>query len=181
MQKSILLKSIVMKKILVVFIMLFGVQLVWSQSSEANGNVLFERVVKAVEEGKFVFEAERVKGETGAFHDVNPQRNFISVNDNEGIMQFYTVWKSEHRKLDTKKGEVSDIKIKKDKRGNLVVNLQIKGKVPVVRLEISIEKDSNRGEVRVKSTHAYPSLTLVGKLLPLSESKIAVGLDSEGW
>ena len=171
-----------MKKIVLLFIMLLGVQFVWSQSSsETNGNVLFERVIKAVEEGKFVFEAERVKGETGAFHDVNPQRNFISVNSDEGIMQFYTVWKSEHRKFDTRKGKVSDLEMKKDKQGNLVVKLQIKGKVPVVRLEMSIKKDSNSGEVRVKSTHAYPSLTLVGKLLPLSESRIAVGFDSEGW
>lgn len=171
-----------MKKVLLLFIMLLGTLSVGAQSSgETDGKILFERVIKAVEEGKFVFEAERVKGETGSFHDVNPQRNFISVNGNEGIMQFYTVWKSEHRKLDKREGEVSDLEIKKDKRGNLVVNLQIKGKVPVVRLEFSIEKDSNRGEVRVKSTHAYPSLTLVGKLLPLSEAKIAVGLDSEGW
>lgn len=170
-----------MKKILL-FIMLLGTLSVGAQSSGGtDGKILFERVIKAVEESKFVFEVERIKGETGSFHDVNSQRNFISVNGNEGIMQFYTVWKSEHRKLDTRKGEVSDLEIKKDKRGNLVVKLQIKGKVPIVRLEISIKKDSNRGEVRVKSTHAYPSLTLVGKLLPLSESNIAVGLDNEGW
>ena len=99
-----------MKKIVFLFIMLLGVQSVWSQSSsETNSNVLFERVIKAVDEGKFVFESERVKGETGNFHDVNPQRNFISVNGDEGVMQFYTVWKSEHRKFDTRKGEVSDL------------------------------------------------------------------------
>ena len=171
-----------MKKFIFLFIMLLDVLSVGAQSSgETDGKVLFERVIRAVEEGGFVFEAERVKGETGAFHDVNPQRNFISVNGNEGLMQFYTVWKSEHRKLDTKKGEVLNLEMEKDKRGNLVVKLQIKGKVLVVRLEMSIKKDSNRGEVRVKSTNAYPSLTLEGKLLPLSESRISVGLDSEGW
>lgn len=171
-----------MKKIVFLFIMLLGVQSVWSQSSsETNSNVLFERVIKAVEEGKFVFESERVKGETGNFHDVNPQRNFISVNGDEGVMQFYTVWKSEHRKFDTRKGEVSDLEMRKDKRGNLIVELKIKNKVSVVRLELLVKKDSDRGEVSVKSTHAYPSLTLVGKLLPLSESKINVGIDTTGW
>ena len=126
-----------MKKIVFLFIMLLGVQSVWSQSSsETNSNVLFERVIKAVEEGKFVFESERVKGETGNFHDVNPQRNFISVNGDEGVMQFYTVWKSEHRKFDTRKGEVSDLEMRKDKRGNLIVELKIKNKVSVVRLEL---------------------------------------------
>ncbi len=171
-----------MKKIVFLFIMLLGVQSVWFQSSsETNSNVLFERVIKAVEEGKFVFESERVKGETGNFHDVNPQRNFISVNGDEGVMQFYTVWKSEHRKFDTRKGEVSDLEMRKDKRGNLIVELKIKNKVSVVRLELLVKKDSDRGEVRVKSTHAYPSLTLVGKLLPLSESKINVGIDTTGW
>ena len=104
---------------------------------------MFERVIKAVEEGKFVIESERVKGETGNFHDVNPQRNFISVNGDEGVMQFYTVWKSEHRKFDTRKGEVSDLEMRKDKRGNLIVELKIKNKVSVVRLELLVKKDSD--------------------------------------
>ena len=63
----------------------------------------------------------------------------------------------------------------------VLVELKIKNKVSVVRLELLVKKDSDRGEVRVKSTHAYPSLTLVGKLLPLSESKINVGIDTTGW
>lgn len=172
-----------MKRFLFLLVVLLSVMIGKAQTEviqQSEKNISFEQVIKAVKESKFVFEADRVKGKNKSFHDVSPKRNFVSIDGNDGIMQFYTVWQDEHQKLRTVMGKTSDLNMTVDKKGNLIVKAKIKGDVAITDIEIFITKGTNKGEMRIKSRYAFPSLTVIGKLVPTSASQRTVGIEWRG-
>lgn len=145
---------------------------------ERADSLLFEQAKLSIENKCFVLEADRVMLKRGMTSNVSSNTNFVMVNKEKATVQVsFNVPVSGANGLGgvTVDGNLSDFKIKEDKKGNLTVDFNVSGAGISAKVTISLPKGSNSATLNVLPTFNSNHLTLYGQVMPLEQSTVFKG------
>ena len=145
---------------------------------KARDSLNFVRAVEAIEKLDFVLEADKLHFKHGTMVFVNSTTNFISVNDEEAVVQvapFYGGGGPNGVGGITLEGRASNIVLKTDKKGNVTLTMNVSGTGLSATISISMPKGNNRASVTVDPNFHSNRVTLEGILIPSSQSTIFKG------
>ena len=157
-----------MKQFLLLIICLLGLGIMKVQAQQIPADIeqtgdeaLFKQTVEAIKNGRFVLKADKLysKDENQTF-TVNNQCNYLIMENDKAIVQ---VTNSGHIGF-YEEHKVSDVKIKTDKKGNLLFNALLKDSRKAIRVKIKIRKDSNCGEAIFSSIKKSGNYILTGSI-----------------
>ena len=157
-----------MKRFLLLIICLLGMGAMTVKAKQSPADfeqtedeALFKQTVEAIKSGKFVLKADKLysKDENQTF-TVNNQCNYLIMENDKAIVQ---VTNSDHIGF-YEEHKVSDVKIKTDKKGNLLYNALLKDSRKAIRVKIKIRKDTNCGEAIFSSIKKSGNYILTGSI-----------------
>ena len=157
-----------MKRFLLLIICLLGMGTMTVKAKQSPADfeqtgdeALFKQTVEAIKNGKFVLKADKLysKDENQTF-TVNNQCNYLIMENDKAIVQ---VTNSDHIGF-YEEHKVSDVKIKTDKKGNLLFNALLKDSRKAIRVKIKIRKDTNCGEAIFSSIKKSGNYILTGSI-----------------
>ena len=157
-----------MKQFLLLIICLLGMGTMTVKAKQSPADfeqtgdeALFKQTVEAIKNGKFVLKADKLysKDENQTF-TVNNQCNYLIMENDKAIVQ---VTNSDHIGF-YEEHKVSDVKIKTDKKGNLLYNALLKDSRKAIRVKIKIRKDTNCGEAIFSSIKKSGNYILTGSI-----------------
>ena len=151
-----------MKKfMLIIALVSFGLGMVYADGPETlkvEGNdaktdlVLYQQATKALKDKMFVLKAHCIDNRSDDYHEVDrsysvsPNVNYVLLNGNDFLMSVYLG--EVNRYFSGLHGSVSDVKMKEDKKGNIVVSMLLKKKqylgVSRSRIKLSLQKGTNK-------------------------------------
>lgn len=144
----------------------------------AENAVSYEDAVQALNNRKFVLEADQVIFRNGQSAFVTSNTNFVWVNEEKGTVQvaFNTAYPGPNGIGGiTVDGSVSDFKATTDKRGNINCQFSIQGIGISAQVFLSLTNGGNKASVDINPNFNGNTMTLSGKLLPLNQSSIYKG------
>lgn len=145
---------------------------------QMENQVSYEDAVAALKNRQFVLEADQVIFRGGESAFVTSNTNFVWVNQNRGTVQvaFNTAYPGPNGIGGiTVDGNVSDMKIDTDKRGNVNCQFSIQGIGISAQIFLSLTNGGNNASINVSPNFNGNTLTLNGNLLPLNQSAIYKG------
>ena len=157
-----------MKQFLLLIICLLGLGIMKVQAQQIPADIeqtgdeaLFKQTVEAIKNRRFVLKADKLysKDENQTF-TVNNQCNYLIMENDKAIVQ---VTNSGHIGF-YEEHKVSDVKIKTDKKGNLLFNALLKDSRKAIRVKIKIRKDTNCGEAIFSSIKKSGNYILTGSI-----------------
>ena len=114
---------------------------------EAEEMALFAEAFKALNDGYFVLEADRVEFRRGTNVYVSPNTNFISMVDEKATIQLNSTGAAFSGPNGiggiTVDGNVSNISLKQDRKGNITYNMMVQGVGVSATVTIRMSKGSN--------------------------------------
>ncbi len=138
----------------------------------------FEMAKRAVEEKRFVLEADRVIFKNGTTAYVNANTNFVRLEGDEATVQVaFNVPASGANGIGgiTVDGNVSRFELKESKKGDLSVEFNVSGVGISARVTINLPKGSSTASVSILPTFNSNRLTLDGHILPVELSNVYKG------
>ncbi len=147
-------------------------------AQEALDNLLFEEAKQAIESKTFVLEADQVVFKEGTNAFVSSNTNFVGVdNDNAVVQVAFNIPVSGPNGLGgiTVDGKVSDFKTKADKKGNVIVSMNVMGTGISAQIDIMLTEGSNSARVDISPNFNSNRFTLIGKLIPMNKSNVLKG------
>ena len=143
-------------------------------------SVAFFQAVEALKEGSFVLEANNVSFPNGITRFVSSNTNYVQMNDGKGIIQtaftnFAYAPSPNGLGGVTVEGDISGMKISQDKDGNYFCNYMIQGIAVSATVAITLTGGTNQASVMVSPNFNNNTLTMIGVLLPLSQSNVFQG------
>lgn len=180
------MKKIVLFMIVMLLMLANSVQAQEQKLSREEKKVLQERLdsLQAVEaeqaiNGKaFTLEADQVIFKYGHTAYVNSNTNFVSVQGNQAVVQVaFNIPVSGPNGLGgvTVDGSVSSYEVKKDKKGNLLLSMNVMGAGISARVDISMPKGTNQATIDISPNFNSNRLSLRGIVLPLEKSNVFKG------
>ena len=157
-----------MKRFLLLIICLLGMGTMTVKAKQSPADfeqtedeALFKQTVEAIKNERFVLKADKLysKDENQTF-TVNNQCNYLIMENDKAIVQ---VTNSDHIGF-YEEHKVSDVKIKTDKKGNLLYNALLKDSRKAIRVKIKIRKDTNCGEAIFSSIKKSGNYILTGSI-----------------
>ncbi len=140
--------------------------------------IAFNNAVQALKDGSYVVEANNVIFKNGIMRFVSSNTNFISVNNGQGIVQtaFNNFFYSPNGIGGvTVKGSVSDVRMKKDKDGNIFYSMSINGVAISATVDIVLTGGTNQVSATVNPDFSGNTLTFTGILVPYDQSNVFTG------
>ena len=140
---------------------------------------LHKEAIQALENNNFVLEADRLIFKRGRSISVTSIKNFISMATKKATMQ---VSFNTPRPLQnglggfTVEGNVSDVKMKQDKKGNVIYSFFVQGVSISAYVSISLSPGSNSVSARISPSFNSNTLTMNGKLLQQGKARIFEGI-----
>ena len=185
--------------ILIIALISFGLGMAYADGPETlkvEGNdaktdlVLYQQATKALKDKMFVLKAYRFDNRSADIYDVDrnysvsPNGNYVLLNGNDFLMSVHLG--EINRYSSGLRGSVSDLKMKEDKKGNIVVSMLMKDKQyqGVSRIKLVLKKGTNRCVLT-----CFPfartwerTFEITGELLPYETSDlVTVGLVDKVW
>lgn len=133
---------------------------------------------RAVNDRAFTLEADQVIFKYGQTAYVASNTNFVSVKDDHAVVQTaFNVPVSGLNGLGgvTVEGTFTNYDLKKDKRGNLLLSMNVSGVGISARVDITLYKGSNEAMVDIMPNFNSNRITLRGVILPLAKSSVFKG------
>lgn len=133
---------------------------------------------RAMYERAFTMEADQVIFKRGQRAFVASNTNFVLVEGDHAVVQTaFNVPVSGPNGLGgvTVEGSFSDYDLRKDKKGNLFLSLNVVGVGISARVDITLYKDSNQALVDISPNFNSNKITLKGIILPLDKSRVFKG------
>ena len=134
--------------------------------------------MEAVNARKFTLEADQVVFKYGQTAYVTSNTNFVSVDGENAVVQVaFNVPVSGPNGLGgvTVDGSVSSYEVEKDKRGNLLLTMNVMGTGISARVDITLYKGSNEASVTITPNFNSNRMTLSGQIVPIEKSKVFKG------
>lgn len=138
----------------------------------------FVEAEKAVNEKAFVFEADRVIFKRGQSAYVNSNVNFVSVNNDDAVVQvsFNTPSGGPNGVGGiTVEGKLSKYDLKEDKKGNISLAMSVIGTGISASVDVIIYKGSNKAKVDILPNFNSNRMTLEGKVILSAKSNVFKG------
>lgn len=145
---------------------------------EALDQLYFEEALQSIEEKKFVLEADQVVFKDGTIAFVTPTTNFVAVNEDQATVQVaFNIPASGPNGLGgvTVTGRSSNYKKSVDKRGNIMLSMDVLGNGISAQVYINLPKGTNRATVTIAPNFNSNRFTLNGVLLPLRKANVYKG------
>lgn len=131
---------------------------------EAAAKAQFEKAVAAIEAKDFVIIVDTYDGSSGIETNTDVT-NFLSYEKEFVFLQGIPAGNQYTNKLN-----VSDFKQETDKKGNIRLNMQVKGFYVTAKIEIYLKKGGNYADVII-SPNKSGTKRFSGEIVPKSESK----------
>ena len=141
--------------------------LVWAGSAAAQVRELTKEEKKALQ--------ERIDS---LQHAVASNTNFVSIDGDRAVVQTaFNIPVSGLNGLGgvTVEGSFSNYDLRKDKKGNLFLSLNVMGTGISARVDITIYNGSNQAIVNIVPNFHSNNITLKGIILPLDKSRVFKG------
>jgi ATPase subunit of ABC transporter with duplicated ATPase domains len=144
----------------------------------AESMAQYQLAIQALQEGKFVLEANQAVLPNGLTKYVESSTNFVMVNGTSGTVQ--TSSNSGFTGPNgiggvTLNGTISGQQLTDDKRGNIYYSFSIQGAAISAQVYISLSEGTNNASATISPNFNSNQLTLNGNLVPLSQSQIFMG------
>ena len=141
---------------------------------EAEEMALFAEAFKALNDGYFVLEADRVEFRRGTNVYVSPNTNFISMVDEKATIQLNSTGAAFSGPNGiggiTVDGNVSNISLKQDRKGNITYNMMVQGVGVSATVTIRMSKGSNFCTAMVSPNFNGNRMNFTGYLYPFDKS-----------
>ena len=143
-------------------------------------SIAYMKAVEALNEGDFVLEANNVSFPNGITRFVSSNTNYVQVKDGKGIVQTaFTNFSYAPTPNGiggvTVEGDISGMKIKQDKDGNYYCNYMIQGIAISATISITLTGGTNQASVTISPNFNNNTMTMLGILVPTSESDVFQG------
>ena len=131
----------------------------------------------ALEQMDFVLEANRLSFKRGETAFVTSNTNFVSLSDDKAVIQIAPFYGGGPNGVGgiTLEGRASNIKLKTDKKGNVILTMSVSGTGLSAMVDISLPKNSYMASVTVNPNFHSNRVTLYGVLLPSGKSDVFKG------
>lgn len=131
----------------------------------------------ALERLDFVIEANSLSFKRGENAFVTSNTNFVSLSDDQAVIQIAPFFGGGPNGVGgiTLEGKASRIKLKTDKKGNVIFTMNVMGTGLSAKIDIFLPKNSYMASVTVNPTFHSNRVTLYGDLLPSSKSNVFKG------
>lgn len=140
--------------------------------------IAYQSAIQALKEGSFVVEANNVIFKNGIMRFVSSNTNFISANDGQGIVQTAFnnfIYSPNGIGGVTVKGTVSNIRMNKDKDGNIFYSMSIEGIAISATVDLVLTGGTNQVSATVNPNFSGNTLTFNGILVPYDQSTVFTG------
>ena len=126
----------------------------------------------ALEQLDFVLEANRLAFKRGETAYVTSYTNFVSLSDDKAVIQIAPFNGGGPNGVGgiTLEGRASNIKLKTDKKGNVLFTMSVTGNGLSATVNISLPKNSYMATVMVNPNFHSNRVTLYGTLVPANKS-----------
>lgn len=146
---------------------------------EKLDSLMFVEAEKAISDKDFTLEADKVVFKYGQTAFVNSNTNFVSVTGDKSVVQVaFNIPASGPNGLGgiTLDGNVSNYEIRKDKKGDIHVSMNVMGTGISAKVDIDLYKGSNKASVTISPNFNSNRMTLTGVIVPSSSSRVFKGL-----
>ena len=133
---------------------------------------------RAIYEKSFTMEADQVIFKRGETAFVASNTNFVSIDGDRAVVQTaFNIPVSGLNGLGgvTVEGSFSNYDLRKDKKGNLFLSLNVMGTGISARVDITLYNGSNQVIVNIVPNFHSNNITLKGIILPLDKSRVFKG------
>ncbi|MBM6883832.1 DUF4251 domain-containing protein [Bacteroides caecigallinarum] len=145
---------------------------------EKLDSLMYVEAEKAISNKDFTLEADKVEFKYGQTAFVNSNTNFVSVTGDKSVVQVaFNVPVSGPNGIGgiTLDGNISNYEVKKDKKGNINVSMNVMGTGISALVNISLYSGSNKASVTITPNFNSNRLTLTGVIVPSSSSRVFKG------
>ena len=145
---------------------------------EKLDSLMYVEAEKAISDKDFTLEADKVEFKYGQTAFVNSNTNFVSVTGDKSVVQVaFNVPVSGPNGIGgiTLDGNISNYEVKKDKKGNINVSINVMGTGISALVNISLYSGSNKASVTITPNFNSNRLTLTGVIVPSSSSRVFKG------
>ena len=132
---------------------------------EAAAKAQFDKAVAAIEAKEFVIIVDTYDGADRTIQTNTDVANFLSFEKESVFLQGITAGNQYTNKL-----AVSEYKLETDKKGNVIVEMQVKGFYIVAKIEIFMKKGGNYADVVINATKGK-SIRFSGEIVHQALSK----------
>lgn len=134
--------------------------------------------VQAINNRKFVLEADRITFKRGRSAFVTSNTNFVLLNGEKASVQ--VAFNGPYAGPNgiggiTVDGRVGEVKTATDKKGNVICSFSVMGVGISAQVSIRLTHDTNNASVTINPNFNSNRLSLDGKVIPLSESSVYKG------
>ena len=136
-------------------------------------SLLHVEAEEAVNARAFTLEADKVMFKYGETAYVTSTTNFVSVKGDDAVVQ--VAFNPNGLGGVTVDGSVSSYEVEKDKRGNLLLTMNVMGTGISARVDITLYKGSNEASVTITPNFNSNRMTLSGQIVPIEKSKVFKG------
>lgn len=160
-----------MKKLILMFVaILLGTSGLFAQDCNKGTDLaLYQQAVKAIKDKKFVLRANQfIDGDDGKLFSVSPAVNYVVLEGDKAFIRY----SPEFGLGDSKDGDISNFKIKEDKKGNIELRMRIKNGVKSAKLKFYLEKGSNRCSFACYPVRYHKKFKFIGVLTPFVASDL---------
>lgn len=148
------------------------------QAEIEEGKRLFEEAVAAVANRDFVLEAEKIEFRSGQFVYVTESTNFVALHDQEATIQLsFNIPVAGPNGMGgiTVDGTISEIKERKDKKGNMTYEMMVQGVAVSANVIIRLTEGTNDCRVTVVPNFHSNRISFVGHLYPTEQANVFKG------
>lgn len=145
---------------------------------EKLDSLMYVEAEKAISDKDFTLEADKVEFKYGQTAFVNSNTNFVSVTGDKSVVQVaFNVPVSGPNGIGgiTLDGNISNYEVKKDKKGNINVSMNVMCTGISALVNISLYSGSNKASVTITPNFNSNRLTLTGVIVPSSSSRVFKG------
>lgn len=145
---------------------------------QAINELDYQKAVQALNDRKFVLEADQVTFKRGGVAFVSSNTNFVLMNGNHSTVQVaFNTTSAGPNGIGgvTVDGTVSDVKSSTDKKGNVNFSFNVQGTGISAQVSIRLTNGSNNADVTIYPNFNSQILTLSGHLVPRDESAVFKG------
>lgn len=146
---------------------------------QQQDSIAFVQAVKALKEGSWVLEANNVNFYNGITRFVTPSTNYISYDDDEGIIQTAFsnfIYSPNGLGGVTLQGNVSGIRMSTDRDGNVYYSYVIQGSTISATVSLTLTTGTNQASANINPNFSGQTMTFDGYLVPYDQASIFQGM-----
>lgn len=176
-----------MKSVILTFVMLLTIDAAagavpqntkHGQTAEIVRNSIQDSILSdAICDMTFVLEANRLVTPSGESVMVASNTNFVMIEGDKAVIQVSPLTGPGINGVGgiTVDGYISDVQFNTDRRGNLILTMNVKGAAASCRLMFTLGKGGGMARVRIDPNYSADDITLFGDLVPAELSTVHQG------